>query len=278
MSNVSTFGIARPRRDVERARDAARRAGEHAVDRVARRLARRHHARVRAQDVDLGAARPSSASDDCSRSTYAPPAAARRSSCTRSASARTRGTRAARRSRSSPGSPGGSPRRGRRSPARGGRRRSELISEIVSDSTPESTRSRITPSTCSRSTAHQRVAARVHPLDRLARVGQRGRRIGLDHDDPARQRAGRLRAREVQDLPEALGRDQPHARALGLQHRVGRDRRAVDDVAEVGGRDPRRLADPRHAGQHALRRVAAASTASSRATAGGPSRRRGTGR
>ena len=44
---------------------------------------------------------------------------------------------------------------------------------------------------------------------------------------------GRLRAREVQDLAEALGRDQPDARALGLEHGVGRDGRPVDDVAEV---------------------------------------------
>ena len=42
---------------------------------------------------------------------------------------------------------------------------------------------------------------------------------------------GRLRAREVQDLPEALRRDQADARALGLEHGVRRDGRAVDDVA-----------------------------------------------
>ena len=49
----------------------------------------------------------------------------------------------------------------------------------------------------------ERLAARVHALHRLARVGQRRGRVGLDHDDPAGQRPRRLGAREVQDLPEA---------------------------------------------------------------------------
>ena len=98
-------------------------------------------------------------------------------------------------------------------------------------------------------------AAGVHPLDRLARVGERGGRVGLDHDDPARQRPRRLRARQVQDLLEAHGRDQPDARALRLEHRIRGDGRAVEDVPDVADVDPRLLADPADAGEHALRGV-----------------------
>jgi hypothetical protein len=117
----------------------------------------------------------------------------------------------------------------------------ELMSEIVSDSTP---------------LAMRRLAARVHALDRLARVGQRGGRIGLDHDDPAGERARRLGAGEMEDLTEALRGDEPDAGALALEHRVRRDGRAVDEVAQVAGRDPGLGADALDAGQHAVGRVA----------------------
>ena len=83
------------------------------------------------------------------------------------------------------------------------------------------------------------LAARVHPLDRLARVGERGGRVGLDHDDPARKRPRRLRAREVEDLLEARRRDQADAGALRLEHRVRRDGRAVQDVAQLATRGSR---------------------------------------
>ena len=52
--DVVEAGLAR---DEERAGDAAGRPGEHAVDRVARRLPRRHQTGVGAQDVHLGLAR-----------------------------------------------------------------------------------------------------------------------------------------------------------------------------------------------------------------------------
>ena len=95
-----------------------------------------------------------------------------------------------------------------------------------------------------------RLAARPHPLDGLARVRERGRRIGLLHDDPAGQRPGGLRAREVEDLGEALRRDQPDAGALRLEDGVRRHRRPVEDVAEVSDArrpTPRRSAEPRRA-------------------------------
>jgi hypothetical protein len=100
------------------------------------------------------------------------------------------------------------------------------------------------------------LAAGVHALGRLARVLQGGRRVGLDHDDPAGQRARRLRAREVQDLREALRRDQPDAGALRLQHRVRGHGRAVHDVAQLTRADAGRLADALDADEDALRGVA----------------------
>ena len=99
------------------------------------------------------------------------------------------------------------------------------------------------------------LAARPHPLHGLARVGERGGRVGLDHDDPAASRSRRLQARQVEDLGEPLGRDQPDPGALRLEHGVGGDRRAVEDVAEVADGDARLLADPADADEDALRRV-----------------------
>ena len=54
-AHVERQHVLEPRlpRDVERAGDAAGRAGEHAVDRIPRRLARRHQTGVGAEDVDL---------------------------------------------------------------------------------------------------------------------------------------------------------------------------------------------------------------------------------
>ena len=97
--------------------------------------------------------------------------------------------------------------------------------------------------------------AGVQALDCLTRVGERRRRIGLDHDDPPRQRAGRLGAGEMEDLPEARRRDQPDARPLGLEHGVRRDGRAVKDVLQLVDADARLVADPPNAGEHALRRI-----------------------
>ena len=48
----------------------------------------------------------------------------------------------------------------------------------------------------------------------------------------------------MQDLAEPARRDQADAGALGLEHRVRRHGRAVYDVAQVAGLDPRLGADP----------------------------------
>ncbi len=59
----------------------------------------------------------------------------------------------------------------------------------------------------------------------------------------------------MEDLREALRRDQADPGALRLEHRVRRHRRPVQDVAEVADRDARLLADPAHADEHALRGI-----------------------
>src|SRR4051795_11638595 len=119
------------------------------------------------------------------------------------------------------------------------------MSETGSDSTPEPTSSRIASATCSRSTGTS-VSPRASIRSTASRVsaseaggaglimmiqtargaGGLGRGGGgLDHDDPAGQGARGLRAREVEDLAEALRRDEPDARALALEHGVRRDGR-----------------------------------------------------
>ena len=96
----------------------------------------------------------------------------------------------------------------------------------------------------------------VHALGCLARVRERRGRVRLDHDDPAREGAGGLGPRQVQDLLEALGRDQPDAGTLGLEHRVRRDGRPVQDVLELGDLDPRLVANAGDAVENAFGRVA----------------------
>ena len=56
--------------------------------------------------------------------------------------------------------------------------------------------------------------------------------------------------------PKPCGGDEADARALGLEHGVRRDGRAVDEVAQVAGRDAGLRADALDAGQHAVGRVA----------------------
>jgi hypothetical protein len=213
-------------RHVERSGDAAGGAGEHAVDRVAGCLARRHHAGVGAQDVDLGA--------------HAQPLQRRlqRVDVARDLRAHI-GVHAGGQRALVLAEPG--QHRARRRDREAGVQRLHQVGDLLLVATVD-----VAVDEADRQRLHagvhevadhaldlvavdgdERVAARVHPLDRLARVGGRGRRIGLDHDDPAGQRARRLGAREVQDLAEPPGRDQADAGALGLQHRVGGDGRAV---------------------------------------------------
>ena len=56
----------------------------------------------------------------------------------------------------------------------------------------------------------------------------------------------------MEDLPEALRRDQADARPLRLEHGVRRDGRPVEDVLQLADADAGLLADPADAGEHAL--------------------------
>lgn len=80
-------------------------------------------------------------------------------------------------------------------------------------------------------------ALSAHPLPRFPGVLQGGGRVGLDHDDPSGEWPRRLRAGEMEDLPEALGRDQTYAGSLGLQHRVRRHRRPMLEEGNLLRRD-----------------------------------------
>lgn len=64
-----------------------------------------------------------------------------------------------------------------------------------------------------------------------------------------------LVARDVQDVAEALGRDEAHLGALVLQRDVGRDRGAVEQQVDRLQADARLAAERIHAGHHRARRV-----------------------
>ncbi len=130
------------------------------------------------------------------------------------------------------------------------------MSEIVSDSTPDPIRSSMTPRTWSRSTG-----TTVLPAESMRSTASRvsaseAGGSGLIMMIQPASGPGRLRAREVEDLAEAPRGDEADARALGLEHRVRRDGRAVDEVAQVAGRDAGLGADALDAGQHTVGRVA----------------------
>ena len=245
---------ARTLRDVERTRDAAGRTGQHAVDRVTTSLTRRHQACVRAQDVDVagctGGLQLDVESIDVGLNLWA------------HIRVHAGGQRAlvlaelrydiAR--------------------ERDGEVRVETLDDgadlllvLVRDVRVDQTNGQRLNATLdevlddlldlSLVDCDHGLATRAHALDSLAGVGQRGRRLGLLHDDPTGEGARGLRACKVQNLGEPLGCDQTHASALALEHGVCRDSRAMHDVAKIGGRDARRFAHACQSGQHALGRV-----------------------
>ena len=75
----------------------------------------------------------------------------------------------------------------------------------------------------------------THTLLDFAGVLERRRRIRFDHDNPSGQWSRGLRARQVQDLLETLGREQTHACPFTLQHRIGGHRGSVHEVRNVVG-------------------------------------------
>ena len=82
---------------------------------------------------------------------------------------------------------------------------------------------------------------------RSSRAHQRRR---LHHEDVVLLEA--VLEGDLDRIAEALGDDQRGLRALALDDRVGGERRAVDDQAEVGGLGARQLQDLGHAGHHAF--------------------------
>ena len=84
------------------------------------------------------------------------------------------------------------------------------------------------------------------------RILKRGERGWLGPDDPCRKPAGNERTRDLQDVLEPLGRDEPDACALALEHRIGRDRGAVEHIADRARRDSRLYANRVDAVQYAF--------------------------
>ena len=241
-------------RHVERARDPSRRAREHTVDRVAPRLPRRHQARVRAQDVHVrrraDALQVALQLLDVGRDARTDVRVhARRQSTL----VLTKLRQHMRRQRD---------RKARIEPFHD---RADLLLVPGRDvRVDEGDRQRLHAGLDEVADhllglrlvdRHHGLAASVHTLHDLARVGQRRRRIGLDHDDPPRQRPRRLRTRQMQDLREPPRRQQPHAGTLRLQHRVRRHRRPMQDVADLADLGARLARNPLHPGEHALRRI-----------------------
>jgi hypothetical protein len=98
----------------------------------------------------------------------------------------------------------------------------------------------------------QFVAARIHAALDLDRVFQSGERFGLGPDDPAGEAARDEGARNLHDLPVTVAGDEADARALALEHGIGRHRGAMQEELDFGGRDACTGADRIDAGQHAF--------------------------
>ena len=100
------------------------------------------------------------------------------------------------------------------------------------------------------------LTARGRTTTHLTNVPDVDERLRLVPDDPAGDGAGGPRAGDLEDVPETLRHQEADARALALEHRVRRDRRAVQHGPDRTGIDSGafdRLEDPAH---DALGRVA----------------------
>ncbi len=95
-------------------------------------------------------------------------------------------------------------------------------------------------------------ALRVETALDLDRVLETRHRLGLGPDDPCGEATGHQRAGDLHHLPVALGDDKADARALALEHCVGRDRRAVQEDVDLCRLDPGEAADRLDADDHAF--------------------------
>ena len=85
--------------------------------------------------------------------------------------------------------------------------------------------------------------------DRVFKRGERGR---FGPDDPCRQTAGHIAARDLHHVAIALGGHQPHARTLAFEHGIGGNGGAVEEIVDRAWRHARFIADRIHAGQDAF--------------------------
>ena len=125
----------------------------------------------------------------------------------------------------------------RRPPARGRRRRRRGGGRSRSTRTPSASR-RSTPRAPTlrverRSGSPRRDGPAARAISRRQRRGTSGARpLEVDVVQPREAQPP-----DLEDVAEALGREQPRARAAALEDRVGGDGRPVEDLAEVGRAD-----------------------------------------
>ena len=79
----------------------------------------------------------------------------------------------------------------------------------------------------------QLFAQEVQPAADLADVTQRHDAVGLHPEIRIAVALGHRLARDLENVPEPFGDDQPETRDLALQQRIGRDRRAVRQHGEI---------------------------------------------
>ena len=72
----------------------------------------------------------------------------------------------------------------------------------------------------------------IHPLGRFYRSLQRGHRFGLGPDDPGGEATGHQTAGNLHQMAMALGDNQTDLGDFLFQHRVGRDRGAVQEQVD----------------------------------------------
>ena len=89
------------------------------------------------------------------------------------------------------------------------------------------------------------------PLDRDG-ILERGERLRLGPDDPRGEPPGHEAARNLHDVAVAFGCDKADLGALALQHRVGGNGGAVQEIVDRDRADPRLRADRGDAIENAL--------------------------
>ena len=87
------------------------------------------------------------------------------------------------------------------------------------------------------------LAAEIQPPAGLAHETQRHDAVGLHPEVRVAVALGHRLTRDLQNVPEALGNDQPERVDLALQQRIGRNRRAVRQAYDAAGNCRRPVED-----------------------------------